>query len=306
MSTQNTTSNIEETTAFQDPPTILVLRRKAIRMFGRGQSVATYRNDNLNIDVAIPYKPGTLGKTQIKVATAEEVTEAMSPELKKLRKERGIFKRDLSRQEDRFETTKQRLDWAKRALAGHIKKHGKTLDPIGEEVISELSKKVLKNYVHKASADLKTKKTFDFKRLNREAGVDQAKDKIKESVGLHTPEQIKDYEKHPENYKRDQNAKILKYFRDKGRKIDMPTPVKEDSMMEATIHSLHTITKTQHPANIRFRDGSSAMIDHPTAAQIMKLHSKVNRLNKKKIEGLINSGPTGIKKVSSFIKDHMK
>lgn len=260
MSTQNTSSTTNEATVFQDPPTILVLRRKAIRMFSRNQSVATYRNDNLNIDVAIPYTPGKLGKTPVNVSTAEEVSEAaMSPELKKLRKERGLFKRDLSRQEDRFETSKQRLDWAKRALAGHIKKHGKTLDPIGEEVISELSKKVLKSYVSKASKDLKTHKEFDFKRFNREVGVEAAKDKIK-----------------------------------------------EDTMMEATIHSLHTITKTQNPASVRFRDGSSAMIDHPTAAQIMHLHSKVNRLNKKKIEGLINGGAAGIKKVSAFIKDHMK
>lgn len=348
----------EAQTVFNDPPVVLVLRRKAIRMFPHGQSVAQYRNDNLNIDIAIPYTPGDLGKKVTRVATSEEmvshphhsipgavnhhfagaeghaeyvnrvektghqihshgehsfsvhpetghvhgvynkstghgihsshklysnlksvkqkfksskvatsegINEAMSAELKKIRKERGMFKRDLSRQEDRFETTKQRLDWAKRALSGHIKKHGKSLDAIGEDVVTE--------------------------------------------IALHTPAEVADYKKNPDHYKRDQHAKLLANFR-KTHPVKVHTKEEttqdDDTIMEATIHSMHTIMKTQHPAKVRFRDGSSAMIDHPTAHQIMKLHSKVNRLNKKKIEGLINSGPMGIRKVSTFIKDHMK
>jgi len=390
---------ITESTAFNDPPVMLVLRRKAIRTFPGGQSIAQYTNDNLKIDVAIPYTPGQLGKKHTNIATTSEEThpkftkvrinkpddeyhgevgavtghfskdpnkhfvefsdvkgnkrvykgheltaesmmtideirdlgkdsrdinaglghryshlrvkenpkahkanssyaawtvhgkndgdkkgkaiatlvhkvntkfeetqigidEAMSPELKKIRKERAMFKRDLSRQEDNFDTAKQRLDWAKKALAGHIKKHGKTLNPLGEEIVNELSQKTLKSYIHKNldvhGKDRKGRET------QRAFGFYRAINKIKKEE------------------------------------------VENDTIMEATIHSLHTIMKTQHPATVRFRDGSTAMIDHPTAHQVMHLHGKVNRQNKKKIESLINSGASGIKKISAFIAKHMK
>lgn len=328
-----TTPVDEAQTVFNDPPNILVLRRKAIRMFPRGQFVATYRNDNYNIDLALPYTPGDHSKKSI-VATSEAINEAMSDELKKIRKERGMFKRDLSRQEDRFETTKQRLDWAKRALAGHIKKHGKTLDAIGEALEATINEEsstdtLFGSYLHKPEKHIETRvsNSYGHKALHHfiraaahyaegdhetanhhyQAFKRSVSEESVSEIAIHSPDQIADYKKNPENYKRDQNAKLLKYFKDRGR----PVPIihvkeDEDTIMEATIHSLHTINKTQHPASVRFRDGSTAMIDHPTAAQIMHLHSKVNRLNKKKIESLINSGPMGIRKVSTFIKDHMK
>lgn len=633
----------EAQTVFNDPPVVLVLRRKAIRMFPHGQSVAQYRNDNLNIDIAIPYTPGDLGKKVTRVATSEEMVshphhsipgavnhhfagaeghaeyvnhvektghqihthgehsfsvhpetghvhgvynkttghgihsshklysnlksvkqkfkssrvatsegvqkamdaalnemrnlrkdaedinagrysslrvkedpkahksgskyaawvvhgkndgdkkgkalatlvhrsgtkfeetqtdldEAMSPELKKIRKERGMFKRDLSRQEDRFETTKQRLDWAKRALAGHIKKHGKSLDAIGEaiecmteetvnemsaeglfgeylhkpgndivhhvqvkwghkaahhfiqaaehygkdykkathhfdafkrhvseETIDELSKNTLRSYFQKArhsignmedemgttqssrrhrhlEKKLYMRGVYRNKAVNKVLGRNEETDineLSRQTLGSYVKAASKDaadniekanhYTAKPIKYHRDKakkrltgiehatstltkeetinelSKKTLKSYLGKaasrehlttlaqnsigkdnkiGRRIAHITKASvkvyakeesgDDTIMEATIHSLHTIMKTQHPAKVRFRDGSAAMIDHPTAHQIMKLHSKVNRLNKKKIEGLINSGPMGIRKVSTFIKDHMK
>ena len=274
---------IQESPVFNDPPTILTMRRAAIRMLPGKQSVALYKNDSLGIEVAIPYTPGKLGRhrgtgiseckedrqfgtvingmskgknvnhifNEIKEKhgeeaaghfqkaahayasgnrkeaqhhygnfksginiTVESLDEAMSPELKKIRKERTMFKRDLSSAEDKFEISKTRLDWAKRALAGHIKKHGKVLKPIGEET--------------------------------------------------------------------------------------------NPTIMEATVHALHAISRTQQPAQVRFRDGSTAMIDHPTASRVMWLHKQVNPLNRKKIQSMINSGASGIKKVLAFIDQHVK
>ena len=53
--------NLDE--AFQpDPPPILVLKRKAIRVFSGGEKVALYHNEHLGIEVSVPYKPGEFGK----------------------------------------------------------------------------------------------------------------------------------------------------------------------------------------------------------------------------------------------------
>lgn len=46
----------------QDPPQVLVLRRTSIRTFPKGERVALYRNENLNLNVSIPYHPNSTYK----------------------------------------------------------------------------------------------------------------------------------------------------------------------------------------------------------------------------------------------------
>ena len=38
-----------------DPPAILTMRRKSVRMFPDGNRIAIYHVDKLNIDIPIPY-----------------------------------------------------------------------------------------------------------------------------------------------------------------------------------------------------------------------------------------------------------
>jgi hypothetical protein len=40
-----------------DPPMVLILKRKAIRLFPSGEKVALYHSDKLGLDVSIPYTP---------------------------------------------------------------------------------------------------------------------------------------------------------------------------------------------------------------------------------------------------------
>jgi hypothetical protein len=40
-----------------DPPMVLILKRKAIRLFPSGEKVALYHSDKLGLDVSIPYSP---------------------------------------------------------------------------------------------------------------------------------------------------------------------------------------------------------------------------------------------------------
>jgi len=51
-----TTSLNENSLTPHQPPMVLVLKRKAIRLFPSGESVALYHSDKLGIDVSIPYQ----------------------------------------------------------------------------------------------------------------------------------------------------------------------------------------------------------------------------------------------------------
>lgn len=46
--------------AVEDPPMMMVLKRKAIRIFPDGQRVALYVNDKLGLTFTIPYTPGSV------------------------------------------------------------------------------------------------------------------------------------------------------------------------------------------------------------------------------------------------------
>ena len=57
----------------QDPPTILVLRRKAIRQYPDGQKVALYVNDKYDLSISVPYVTGRIGV--MKATAVSEETE---------------------------------------------------------------------------------------------------------------------------------------------------------------------------------------------------------------------------------------
>ncbi len=59
-----------------DPPQVLVLRRTSVRIFPHGEKVALYRNENMNLDVSIPYHPKSSYKpvAGIKIGEGKEET----------------------------------------------------------------------------------------------------------------------------------------------------------------------------------------------------------------------------------------
>ena len=67
--------NLDETFS-PDPPPLLVLKRKAIRVFSNGEKVALYHNEHLGIEVSVPYKSGEFGKGKNTAVTEEFVGEA--------------------------------------------------------------------------------------------------------------------------------------------------------------------------------------------------------------------------------------
>jgi hypothetical protein len=59
---------IKNKSKLPDPPMVVLLKRKAIRYFPNGQRVALYHNDQLKLDVSVPYFPGQLDKDKNEIA----------------------------------------------------------------------------------------------------------------------------------------------------------------------------------------------------------------------------------------------
>lgn len=60
-----------------DPPVVMMLRRKAVRMFNNNQRVALYRNDVLNLDISIPYQINKSDAKFLKPPIAHFTTETV-------------------------------------------------------------------------------------------------------------------------------------------------------------------------------------------------------------------------------------
>lgn len=67
-----------------DPPPVIVLRRKGVRMFPDGQRVALYHNEKLGLTFSVPYSSGSYGNP---VTANEELTEGVE------QLEEGVIKR---------------------------------------------------------------------------------------------------------------------------------------------------------------------------------------------------------------------
>ena len=79
----------------------------------------------------------------------------------------------------------------------------------------------------------------------------------------------------------------------------------ESALEETALHHLHHISKTRTPSEVVFKNGARKSVDYQTAANCMKLHSKLNSKNKSKIEALIGS-PEGLHQVSTFAKTNLE
>jgi len=62
----------EAGTKLPDPPMVVILKRKAVRIFPTGQRVALYHNDQLNLDVSVPYFPGQYGNQEVSHSSLRE------------------------------------------------------------------------------------------------------------------------------------------------------------------------------------------------------------------------------------------
>ncbi len=314
---------LNELASFNDPPTVLVLRRKAIRLFPGGQRVASYVNDNLDLEIAIPYNPETLGHKKITTSVANESTEHVP-----------FNKGDLLMQiDERFspgdkveihrmyglQLTYPILGRVKRAIGDglyHVETqhtavttaHG-LLFPQGKHNTHEHNMRIVES-LDEATSDnlfgmyLKHHHTpihfndRNFKPLKKIEAV------VSQRYGAPALKHFQLAAVHHQDGDLDKaNHHYAKY---KAAADQLGESTNNESIMEATIHALHTITRTKTPAVVRFRNHATAMVHHATAAQIMKLYSQMKAANKRKIEAMVNGSPEAMKKVHDFALAHMK
>jgi hypothetical protein len=386
-------SPINELTAFQDPPTVLIMRRKGIRLFPNGQRVATYKNDNLDIELAIPYNPQTLGQHKISTigtaitATEETLEEGEFGNLQKHHTAKGVFKKHGFTHMEQEKQNGAHVSWFRGGttkkldtVAKHLgltksgegrdteyrgEKHHISTNHEGETVLrthtsandkagidenTRPSDTLFGAYVHSSQLPGRPKAHHLLNHVESRYG-EKAATHLKAAANHYAAGETELANHHYAKFKH-QASLVGEEFMDeaynpaavekaikaskpkigskeriaihrllKGRHGDPTThgpkehpvskPMKalltgEETIVEATIHSLHSIAKSKTPATVRFKNGSNAMVHHGTAARIMRLHSLMREHNKRKVEALVNSSPDGLKKVVDFVDVHLK
>ena len=224
-----------------DPPMILLLKRRAIRLYPQGKRVALYHNDKLGIDISIPYSPSNLEKEIPGFASANE--EVLSE------KEHDDLFGDYTH-----------------ALKSHYETGARHAD---HPELAKLKHKVVEKYGREAHGH------------------------------LHAA---------AEHYLNGDVAKAARrYSKFEGAVHENFLEVADvDQISEGVIHKLHHITQSKTAGKVVFKDGSTADVQYPQAAHIMKLHSKVEPGNKATIEKLVNASPAGLAKVADFAAENLK
>lgn len=72
----------------KDPPVVLVLKRKAIRLYPDRTRIALYYNDKLNKYFSVPYMSNDTGKSPLQAEQVERIDEAVMDTLHKIVKEK--------------------------------------------------------------------------------------------------------------------------------------------------------------------------------------------------------------------------
>lgn len=221
-----------------DPPQVLLLKRKAIRLYPSGKRVALYHNDKLGIDISIPYSPNQIGK---EVAGVSEQT------------------LDEAEHDDLFGDYSEAL-----------KKHMKTgTTHTDHPELSKLKAMVINKYGKVAHGHL-------------HAAAEHMLDG-------NVPKAARRYAKFENTI--DEDFKEV---------------VDQESLDEGVVHRLHHIVQTKTGGTVSFKNGSTAHVEYPQAAHIMKLHTTVNPQNKATIEKLVNQSPVGLSKVAEFASQNLK
>lgn len=269
---------LSEAPSMIDPPTVLVLRRTAIRLFPGGDRVAKYKNDNYDIEIAIPYNPKTLGKALISTS----VTEGKLHKYKVTDTKHGVYDHVHAKDEND-------------AYTKFISKNGEFSHPSHakiEKVTESTADNLLGSYITHAQGAAQHDKHFKplaaIKRIVAKRYGQQA---------------VKHFTAAGDKYAAGEHGANRHYAKFKSV-VDATGADKP--IHEAAIHQIHTITKTKAPADVSFKSGGSARVSPQQAAVIMRLHTVMKPENKAKIEALVNSGPDGLAKVAEFASNNLQ
>ena len=258
------------------PPYVLLLKRKAIRLYPDGTKIALYYNKQLKKYFSVPYDTPVASAIQ-----AEEIVSEMNIGKKKP-------KSDTHHIVDKEGKTLSLASYLDKASAvKDLEKHpgGKvvTLGPRGkvkEEVELEEAHDPWKDKQFGPTKIIKQKyhvKT-DTKSYNVKADNEDHAHKL---VTNHAP-----------------GSKIVS-IEHKGR-------IMEETIDEAVMDQLHKIVNDKQAQSVKFASGHTRKIDHFTASALTQVHKALNDDNKKKFADLVHKSPEHFMKASDFAFKHAK
>jgi hypothetical protein len=266
-------------------PFVIILKRKAIRIYPNGQKVALYHNEKLDKYVTIPFSD--IGVSE----EVEQIDELMGkgklPEYIKDRKKemRKIQNRNYKQRKDdpeagrrnwkEYEAARYKMHRAQRLKVGDFEK------PFKEETdLQEVSKELLKRYTKKASADAdKTETSRDhytsrakhyalFKQpKSAQNMVDKADEKQNKLTNRLRGMSLADRKSNPDKYK------------------NYPKQFKAKVHAKENFDLLSSITEKE---KLTFSDGKSMVVDRELAESILQLHNKLTNDNKQKLHEMVN------------------
>lgn len=279
----------------QNPPAMIVLRRRGIRIFPDGRRVALYDNKQLGLAVTIPYK-GSFAPEVIPNVTTE-----------------GF---------DDYEQIAKEL----------VKKHGKnvTMDHIDDlekerDSRSSLDKDEVMQHVKKLTVEgYKFKGGFPFDvdhipgAVHHNADMTTDNIKTKDKAHWHRAVNSINTKVHDDNsefstdskggtvtgkgavWAKWDNATKTGWFNAKGRPLKTQEMKEEAQQVVENLDALAKIAKSNKPGKIKFKDGSSSDVHPQVAGIIHQLHGALNDENKKKVERMIGHSAGQFDKIADF------
>ena len=276
---ENIEEEIEEPIILQedkDPPLVLVIKRKAIRMYPDGTRIALYYNERLQKYFSVPYQYGPGMDAPIQSEEVEQIDELSSNLLDRYKEKakkssdslasQGKYKQANDRTLNVMKATGKQIEKTTANIRKHLNKEEVELEEASNDPWKDKHfgpTKIIKQKYH-----VKT----DTKSYNVKADNEDHAHKL---VTNHAP-----------------GSKIVS-IEHKGR-------IMEETIDEAVMDTLHKIVDNKSAQSVKFASGHTRKVDHFTASAITQVHKALNDENKKKFADMVHKSPEHFMKASDF------
>lgn len=264
---------LDEATTIKDPPALLIMRRKAIRMFPDGKRVVMYYIDKLSKYISIPYD-----EFGIAPANAIPVAEGLDKACWKGYEAVGMKKKNGKKVPNCVPVSEESDEWEYHHSSGNAKKNNRFKMQSGSDEAAAKRRAV------EIDADARRVSGHTHHGV---MSYDKVKvTKVNESKKMTSLEKLKKFDK---------------LRADVGKKpIFKENEPKKQAVNEGVLRSLEAIANRGGSEFIRTSDGNQIRVDAATAKAILNVHNAVNDKNKKKIEDMLNKDEINFHKVAAF------
>lgn len=270
-------------------PFVIVLKRKAIRIYPNGQKVALYHNEKLDKFVTIPFSD---------IGVSEEVEQIDELSKKTLGSYIKKAHDDATNKANHprgwpIDSWKEKNIRDKKIL-NRKKGINIAVNKITKEEtdLQEVSKELLKRYSSKASE----------KADNLEKSRDHSGSRARHYALFKDP---KEAQRHVDNYnEKDQKLKKrLKGISLADRKSDPKKYEKYPKQFKAKVHATENfdaLSEIQGKTRLTFSDKKTMSITEETAKAILALHNKLTEENQEKLVSMVNGTKEQFQTIAEF------